>query len=80
MATKRSKPGMSWGEVAEYDSCVEKIRRSALAIAKETKYYQGENMGLVQDGELYVSNIKGYVMTIQNSMKKINSMSRKYRD
>ena len=68
---------MSYGEVAEYEACVDRIRRASLSIAKDTREYI-VNGTMVSDGDLFLSNIKGDYMIIQNCMKKINAMYRKY--
>ena len=71
------KVGMSWGEVATFDECVERIRRAALSIAKESRAYI-VNGTMVSDGEIFTSNIKGDLLIIQNCAKKINALSKRY--
>ena len=77
MATRR-KEGMSWAEVSDFEGCVEQIRRSALEIAKESKYYINENACMVSGGDTFTNNIKGDVAKIQACMRKINAYSKKY--
>lgn len=77
MATTRRKPGMSYGEVAVFEECVDRIRRASLQIAKESRSYIA-NGTMVSDGDIFTSNIKGDLQTIQNCIKKINALSKRY--
>ena len=76
MAT-RTKRGISYGEISDFEGCVDTIRRASLEIAKESREYIRNSM-LVSDGDIYTSNIKGYVTQIQNCMRKINAYSKRY--
>lgn len=73
------KTGMSWGEISDYEGCVDQIRKISLDIAKETRDYIREGM-LVIDGDAFTSNIKSDIAKIQAYMRKINAYSKKYRD
>ena len=78
MAGRRPKMGMSYGELADYEDAVEEVRLAAVAIAKETRYYEKENGMLVSDGQVFTSHIRPEIARMQKAMRKIDAMAKKY--
>lgn len=80
MAAKRMRrDGMSYGELAQFEGCVEQIRESSLSMAKTTREYIRNSM-MVSDGDIYTSRLKGDMQTIQKCMRIINAYWKKYGD
>ena len=77
MATK-SKAGISWGEISDYEGCVNEIRRAAVEIQKETRYYEKESGMVLSSGDVYASRIRTYIKIMQTNLAKIDRYYKKY--
>lgn len=81
MAARRPRYNdISYGELAVYQDAVDEVRKAAIAIAKETRYYQNEAGQIVSDGETFTAHIRPEIARMQRAMRRIDAMSRKWRD
>lgn len=73
----RTKAGMSYGELSDYQGYVDEVRKLALEIAKETRRYEAES-GMVSDGLTFVSNVTPLLNKMKADLSKISAYSKKY--
>lgn len=74
----KSKPGISYMELARYEEAVANVLKTAQAIQKETRYYESEAGMAVSDGKIYTGNIRTYIATMQANLRVIDGLSKKY--
>lgn len=72
------KSGMSYGELNEYETCVNNIRKAAQGISKTVKSYIEDNGMLVSDGDIFVNYVRSYISLMQTELRKINAYCKKY--
>ena len=72
------KTGMSYGELIEYEKCVNNIRKAAQGISKTVKSYIDDNGMLVSDGDIFANYVRSYISLMQTELRKINAYYKKY--
>ena len=78
MAARRPKAGISYGELADYHACVDDVRKTALAIAKETRDYISIEGETVSDGDIFSGNVRALIARMQKDLRQIDAMAKKY--
>lgn len=72
------KTGMSYGELAEYETCVDNIRKAAQGIAKTVRSYKDDNGMMVSDGNIFANYVRSYIRLMQADLRKIDAYTKKY--
>ena len=72
------KSGMSYGELMEYETSVNNIRKAAQGISKTVRSYIEDNGMMVSDGNLFTGYVRSYISLMQTELRKIDAYYKKY--